>query len=187
MAGGGRTGSSGGERDTTTMLASRYFMAGERTGTPPAGRGRTMPGGMSRGCPTRVSGCRTGMCLMVECRTGGDCARGSRGHGSGVIQSGGTGRAGRDESCRAGAVRAGLSTRIMCVSVGRKPCGMRTGGEGRSVSVRGGRAVVGGRGLGRRAGWHRSVELDGMSGAVIAVGRQLGGRAGWDLSAAPSG
>ena len=139
------------------------------------------------GAPTRVSGCRTGMCLMVECRTGGDCARGSRGHGSGVIQSGGTGRAGRDESCRAGAVRAGLSTRIMCVSVGRKPCGMRTGGEGRSVSVRGGRAVVGGRGLGRRAGWHRSVELDGMSGAVIAVGRQLGGRAGWDLSAAPSG
>ena len=67
------------------------------------------------GAPTRVSGCRTGMCLMVECRTGGDCARGSRGHGSGVIQSGGTGRAGRDESCRAGAVRAGLSTRIMCV------------------------------------------------------------------------
>ena len=107
MADGGRTGSSGGERDATAKLAGRYIMAGERTGTPHAGRGRTMPGGMSRGAPTRASGCRPDICLMVEYRTGGDWARVSRAHGSGVIQSGGTGRAGRDGSCRAGGVRAG--------------------------------------------------------------------------------
>ena len=47
----GRMGSSGGERDATATLADRYIMAGERTGTPHASRGRTMPGGMSRGCP----------------------------------------------------------------------------------------------------------------------------------------
>ena len=57
--------------------------------------------------PTRASGCRHGICLMVEYRTGVDWARGGRSHGSGVIQSGGTGRAGRDGSCRAGGVRAG--------------------------------------------------------------------------------
>ena len=86
-----------------------------------------------------------------------------------------------------GAVGRGLDTRIMCVSVGRKPGGRRTGGDGRAVAVIADWAVVGGRGLGRRAGWDRSVELDGMPGAAVAVGRQLGGRAGWSLSATPSG
>ena len=83
-----------------------------------------------------------------------------------------------------GAYGRRLDTRIMCVSVGRKPCGMRTGGEGRAVAVTAGRAVVGGWGLDRRAGWDRSVELDGMPCAAVAVGRQLGGRAEWSLSAA---
>ena len=58
------------------------------------------------GAPTRVRGCRTGICMMVEGRTGGGWTRGSRAHGSGVIQSGGTGRAGRGGSCRAGAGHA---------------------------------------------------------------------------------
>jgi len=57
-----------------------------------------------------------------------------------------------------------LGPSSMCVTVGRKPGGGWTAGPGCVVAVRAGRAAVGRCGLAGRAGWCRSVELDGRAG-----------------------
>jgi len=129
------------------------------------------------GAPTRVRGCRTGICMMVEGRTGGGWTRGSRAHGSGVIQSGGTGRASRDGSCRAGGVRAEAG-HAYHVRVGRTEAmwdaNWRRGAGGSRDSWPGGCGWVG-TGPARRVGSICGAGWDAMCGGS---GRAAAGRAG---------
>ena len=97
-----------------------------------------------------------------------------------MVQSGGTGREGRDGNSR---VEAGLTGagHAYQVRAGRAEARRgRTAGPGRAVAVRAGRAVVGWCELDGSAGWSRSVELAGRAGCSGCVQTATGrsGRVG---------
>jgi len=94
-----------------------------------------------------------------------------------VVQSGGTGRAGRDGKSRVEAGLAGAGHAYQVRAGRAEAIRGRTAGPGRAVAVKAGRAVVGWCELDGSAGWSRSVELVGRAGCS-GCGQTAAGRSG---------